>query len=1103
MLIGVLTFTPVRAARSQNAAPNDPKQIYATALRRACALPALNLAWRGVSDNAKPVDLCRATDEERSAWEQFIESRSHKSTMSPLFFNDGVITQTGWWASAGEAGVWRGTAQRWARHDKAKVAWVTSHPLEPDTLYVMRDQLEKSLDKSGDGGKSFETMSLPEAGAWSKLAFHPTDAVQMWTADRKLWRSRDGGAHWQAVSEEMAGSADNHIMALAVTSAGVLAATSEGWIAHYTLENDKATLTEAALPRRGAISSLTVDPLNERIVYATYSELSGAHVWQSLDGGMKWRALDGEDGNALPEAPVRALALDPNVSGRILVGTDVGLFGTDVWSETAWSRALPGVWVTSLQIAANDKNQPQLYAFANDRYGAHVWTTTLEAAPTTKAEPTIKAQTNPCQAYFSPRLAAFPIAGGSQVIKVEARADCEWKATLETGTQSWISIAGPSSGKGSGQLTVNVAANTAMPATRYATIAINGTDVVPNSVFTIGQQGTVNNCKVTPIKSGEAVMGQLNSDDCLRQFDYLSFHYADLYSFSARAGELINVRAETLTPQTHVTHQLIGPDGNPVPFLPAQPYSPLRLLPDAGVYQLLVIGSTAQALPTNYRAVIQLAPPGCDRFTLTALNPHFSSTGGPGSLMVSTASNCTWQAYSSAEWVSFSNGANSGSQTLNFTLAENPTTSARNALIEIGGKYAQIRQAGRGGECGVQRLTIGEGINATLNEADCGATFISSDASDVYVFEGRAGQGIAVEAAIVSASTTLSYLPLYLYGPRGETLFSQASVIPSSPLTPFVLPETGTYTLAVGNLSRVTVNYTLLVRQIPTDCRYLVTPEQVIAPFGGGTVTFNLQTQSYCPWDLLSAAYSAEWLKLTPIKNGFGSRAVRITVPANPYGQRRHAPLVLAGQRIEIVQPGINNTCATVAATPGLTMQGALSPGDCPAQLIPQTNNEFIFSNTSAADRFSFTGTAGQVFSFTALRRDYNSTESAGPLAPIGYGLLDPQGKLLAAGTTDPTLPLPSLVLPATGTYLFELSHASSQQEIPYTLTLNLGAVECAAYASLSTSRIEASGGGGTINIEAPPTCPWRLQIISNTFLRLDDPDQGSGRAQVRFSFPP
>ena len=61
------------------------------------------------------------------------------------------------------------------------------------------------------------------------------------------------------------------------------------------------------------------------MLYATYGNFGGAHVYRSIDGGATWQSIDGSGSTGLPDIPVHSIVVDPDDSQRLYLGTDLGV----------------------------------------------------------------------------------------------------------------------------------------------------------------------------------------------------------------------------------------------------------------------------------------------------------------------------------------------------------------------------------------------------------------------------------------------------------------------------------------------------------------------------------------------------------------------------------------------------------------------------------------------------------------------------------------------------------------------------------------------------------------------------------------------------------
>ncbi|MBV8518691.1 MAG: hypothetical protein JO197_14935 [Acidobacteria bacterium] len=264
----------------------------------------------------------------------------------------------------GEADDW----QRWLGGDGGYVA---IDPQDPTTMYAESqwaniEKLTHSLPffiPASDGLSDDFLFVTP-------FVLDANDSKRLWTGGRRLWRTDNRATLWRAASTALPAQ----VSAVAVApgnSKRVLAGTTAGHIAR----NDTATTANGfttwtlVQPRVGWISSITFDPSDQNVVYATFAGFGGgAHVWRSLDGGATWSARDGSGDAALPDIPVHSLAVDPTHRDHLYLGTDLGVFVSldsgDTWAvENTGFAAVVTEWVT----VAPGARGPAVYAFTHGR----------------------------------------------------------------------------------------------------------------------------------------------------------------------------------------------------------------------------------------------------------------------------------------------------------------------------------------------------------------------------------------------------------------------------------------------------------------------------------------------------------------------------------------------------------------------------------------------------------------------------------------------------------------------------------------------------------------------------------------------------------------
>ena len=161
----------------------------------------------------------------------------------------------------------------------SRVFSLCAHPQEPQTVLAGTDD---GLFCSKNGGKRFERIDSPMNGdqVW-RIAVDPVDPNIIFAGTRPsaLFRSRDGGQHWDKLQVELA--------------------------------------EECPAVRIPRVTSLVVDPSDHQVVWAGI-EVDG--VRRSLDGGDTWATING----ALNDPDIHDIAVRP--SGEVLVSTPGDIF---------------------------------------------------------------------------------------------------------------------------------------------------------------------------------------------------------------------------------------------------------------------------------------------------------------------------------------------------------------------------------------------------------------------------------------------------------------------------------------------------------------------------------------------------------------------------------------------------------------------------------------------------------------------------------------------------------------------------------------------------------------------------------------------------------
>ncbi|HEX4950053.1 MAG TPA: BACON domain-containing carbohydrate-binding protein [Blastocatellia bacterium] len=319
--------------------------------------------------------------------------------------------------------------------------YVAIDPTDPNVLYASTPG--GRFRKSTNGGETFGSAVLGITDTRplfiAPLAIDPSNPSQLWTAGEKLWRSENGAASWI----EAGNLGQQQASSLAVSpqdSNYLLVGTTSGYAYLSRTASLSTSSSSYPPPRSGFVSGVAFDPTNKEVFYAVYSTFGGSHVYRLTNLGQTWAALDGQGAGRLPDIPVNCIAIDPNNSSRLFVGTDLGIFAsTD--GGTTWAVENTGFANVAVEsLVFNTVNGvTSLYAFT---HGRGVWRVALG--------------NNSCSYALSGTTQRVFDSGGTGSVNVTASPGCAWQASSNA---FWLTINAGASGMGNGAVQFTFAPN--------------------------------------------------------------------------------------------------------------------------------------------------------------------------------------------------------------------------------------------------------------------------------------------------------------------------------------------------------------------------------------------------------------------------------------------------------------------------------------------------------------------------------------------------------------------------------------------------------------------------------------------------------------------
>lgn len=192
--------------------------------------------------------------------------------------------------------------------------------------------------------------------------------------------------------------------------------------------------------------------------------------------------------------------------------------------------------------------------------------------------------------------------------------------------------------------------------------------------------------------------------------------------------------------------------GNPAPTTISSYPFPSPLFPPAYMPPVHTVQTSGNATGRPVNATIDIGAyeyggSSCS-YSISPTTASYGSSGGTGSVTVSTATGCSWTATSNVSWITISSGSSgSGNGSVSYSVAANASTSSRSGTLTIAGQTITISQTGTTA-CTYSILpssasftaTGGTGSVAVTAGTGCSWTAVSN-VSWVTISSGSSGNG--------------------------------------------------------------------------------------------------------------------------------------------------------------------------------------------------------------------------------------------------------------------------------------------------------------------------------------------------------------------------
>lgn len=371
----------------------------------------------------------------------------------------------------------------------------------------------------------------------------------------------------------------------------------------------------------------------------------------------------------------------------------VGSTGTVDVSATAgceWTAQSQAGWITILSGTSGTGDGTVRYgAAANPGSQARSGTLTVAGKSVTVVQ--AGSGGGECTYALSADNQIIPDAGGSGSVSVLTQVGCSWTAQS---LDEWISLTAGSAGSGPGMVEFVVSLNPSEDL-RIGVLMVAGSEFL---IYQEAAGGGLGNCQVIPIVVGQTVNGTLEVTDCFSPF-FGGDYYADLYSFSASAGDqvIITQASASFTPSlllANAVTQEILEDAIADSEARIPPLEGAFTIPEDGLY--LIEASSLEELQTGAYTLSLLPGSGtvCE-YTVEPTHIDAPASGQSGTVAIGAQPGCAWTAVNSAAWIELVAGTSgTGDGLLSYLIQPNPEPAARNGSISIAGQSVTITQAG-------------------------------------------------------------------------------------------------------------------------------------------------------------------------------------------------------------------------------------------------------------------------------------------------------------------------------------------------------------------------------------------------------------------------
>jgi hypothetical protein len=646
-----------------------------------------------------------------------------------------------------------------------------------------------------------------------------------------------------------------------------------------------------------------------------------------------------------------------------------------------------------------------------------------------------------CRFNIQPNSQNVEAAGGNGSFTVDGPSGCSWTPTA---SDDWITITNGGSRSGNGAVNFSVTANAG--ASRVGAVRVGG------QLFSVLQDAPSCRFVLSAVTGGFSGAGGSGS-------------------VAVTGPRTCSWTASSNVPWISIVSAVNGSGSGAVSFA-------VQSNPGAARIGVLTIG--------GQRFTVTQLQAECS-YSIAPAGQSFTTSGGTGSVAVSTSSLCTWTASDVPTWITGMPPTGTGAQTLAFNVEPNAGP-ARTATIIIGGQTFSVSQA-------------------------AGCTYSLTPTNHNPSASGGASTVTVNTAA--GCTWTSSGVPSWIAG------------VPASGTG----PQTINFTIGANSGPARSTNFVVAGETFSVSqsggCGFTVTPGSYSSSATASSSIFAVTTAPGCAW---TSSGVPSWITGVPASDT-GSRVVSFNVAANT-GAARSATISIGGQTFTVDQaggcsyslaPSTHNPAAgggassfaiNTAAGCSWTSSGVPSwITGVPASGSGTQTINFTVGANSGATRTANIVVGGETFTVTqaAVACSYSVAPSSYS-APAGGGSSSFDMTTQAGcdwTTTSGSVPSWITGIPASGSGADTINFTVAANPNPalrtanimvggQTFTVTQAAAACQYSLDPASRNVSAAGGSSSFEIDTAAGCDWSSSGVPSWITGV--PTNGSGDTTVNFT---